>query len=131
MIAHEGFGVEACTGGAWRAAPRGGVRPRFFFVSWSLRRGARPLCGGRARARGEAAGAAGGCSLAEACDSSAWAQPPSRSAQGNASVLDMVFEELALAEVETSVVVRSFLNLKHDMMLQNEVRVRSTLQCEA
>ena len=67
----------------------------------------------RARARGEAAGAAGGCSLAEACDSSAWAQPPSRSAQGNASVLDqMAIEELALAEVETSVVVRSFLNLK-------------------
>ena len=110
------------------------MRPRFFFVSWSLRRGARPLCGGRARARarGEAAGAAGGCSLAEACDSSAWVQPPSRSAQGNASVLDqMAIEELALAEVETSVVVRSFLNLKHDMMLQNEVRVRSTLQCEA
>ena len=66
----------------------------------------------RTRAPGGTRRAAGGCSLAEACDSSAWAQPPSRSAQGNASVLDMVFEELALAEVETSVVVRSFLNLK-------------------
>ena len=62
----------------------------------------------RTRAPGGTRRAAGGCSLAEACDSSAWAQPPSRSAQGNASVLDvMVFEELATVETETAIVKKT------------------------
>ena len=111
MIAHEGFGgrrLQRAHGEPHREAVCGRASFRLVVTaagrSTSLR---------RTRAPGGTRRTAGGCSLVEACDSSAWAQPPSRSAQGNASVLDqMAIEELALAEVETSVVVRSFLNLK-------------------
>ena len=108
VIAHEGFGWRHPQG-AWRAAPRGGVRPRFFFASRSLQFGTRPLCGGRARG-GRKAGVGGACGLEFLAEASDGALAPGAtplsvgSGQTHPFTDVMVFEELPVVE-ETVVVV--------------------------